>query len=122
MSQKNGILSVICAGRQSNHELSEIARALIIQAVESGSSADSVAKSHEQQYAELSGTITVANGGLCNGYRYLKKPLVSGFFGVKLGGKISMNCWRPFSATNRQFNRNPIINEIGYSGSLMRSS
>jgi hypothetical protein len=104
-----------------------------------------VVTSHELRYAELYASITVANGGLCKEYRYLKKPLVSGFYGVKLGRKISKNCWRfvalkfagsslsgifhltddafrPFSATNRQFNRNPIINEVGYSGSLMRSS
>ncbi|OBS16096.1 hypothetical protein FPOA_13174 [Fusarium poae] len=44
MSQKKGILSVICAGRQSNQELSEVARALIVQAVEGGRSYRDVAE------------------------------------------------------------------------------
>ncbi|KAH7233886.1 uncharacterized protein BKA55DRAFT_580443, partial [Fusarium redolens] len=44
MSQKNGILSIICAGRQRNHEFSEVARALIVQAVESGRSYRDVAE------------------------------------------------------------------------------
>ncbi|KAG7406515.1 hypothetical protein Forpe1208_v014075 [Fusarium oxysporum f. sp. rapae] len=35
---KNGILSIICAKRERNHEFSEVARALIVQAVESGRS------------------------------------------------------------------------------------
>ncbi|KAF6517794.1 hypothetical protein HZS61_003355 [Fusarium oxysporum f. sp. conglutinans] len=44
MSQKNGILSVICAGRKRNHEFSELARALIVQVVESGRSYRDVAE------------------------------------------------------------------------------
>ncbi|KAG7403705.1 hypothetical protein Forpe1208_v016186 [Fusarium oxysporum f. sp. rapae] len=43
MSQKNGILSIICAQRQRNHEFSEVAKALIVQAVEGGRSYRDVA-------------------------------------------------------------------------------
>ncbi|SCO83344.1 uncharacterized protein FRV6_07557 [Fusarium oxysporum] len=43
MSQKNGILSIICAQRQINHEFSEVAKALIVQAVEGGRSYRDVA-------------------------------------------------------------------------------
>lgn len=43
MSQKNGILSILCANRQPNHELNETIRALIVSAVETGSTYRDVA-------------------------------------------------------------------------------
>lgn len=43
MSQDNGILSIICANRQPKEELSEVARALIVSAVETGMSYRDVA-------------------------------------------------------------------------------
>jgi transposase len=38
MSQNNGILSILCANRQRNHEFSDTVKALMVQAVESGRS------------------------------------------------------------------------------------
>ena len=43
MSQKNGILSVMCARRGRNQDFSDVARALIVQAVEGGRSYRDVA-------------------------------------------------------------------------------
>jgi transposase len=43
MSPNTGILSVLCANRQPNHELSETIRALIVSTVETGSSYRDVA-------------------------------------------------------------------------------
>jgi transposase len=209
MSQKAGILSIICAKRQRNHEFSETAKALIVQAVESGRSYRDVAteagcspaaifkifqrrKTHQTldkksrsgrprkltvqqiRYVLISlkrdrrityemlvnflgGEISRTTLRRVIRYHYgrkwramqriphyLQKPLVSGFLGVKLGRKISKNCWRyvvlkfaygrpsgrdhqsddalrRFSAMSPQFNRNLTINEAGSSGSLMRS-
>ncbi|KAM5527796.1 hypothetical protein FOXYSP1_19669 [Fusarium oxysporum f. sp. phaseoli] len=209
MSQKNGILSIICAQRQRNHEFSEVAKALIVQAVEGGRSYRDVAaeagcspaaifnifqrwKAHqtldkksrsgrprkltvqqiryvlvslkrdrrityESLVNYLGGEISRTTIRRVIRYHYGRKwramqriPLSretarQRFLGVKLGGKIPKNCWRyvvlkfadgrrsgifhltydafrPFSATNHQFNCNPIINEVGSSVSHMRSS
>jgi transposase len=43
MSPTTGILSILCANRQPNHELSETIRALIVSTVETGSSYRDVA-------------------------------------------------------------------------------
>ncbi|KAH7169809.1 uncharacterized protein B0J16DRAFT_351581 [Fusarium flagelliforme] len=43
MSQNNGILSILCANRQRNHEFSDTVKALMVQAVESGRSCRDVA-------------------------------------------------------------------------------
>jgi DNA-binding Lrp family transcriptional regulator len=44
MSKKNGILSILCAGRQRHQEFSETAKAIIVYAVESGRSYRDVAE------------------------------------------------------------------------------
>jgi hypothetical protein len=97
-----------------------------------------------QHYAVLSDSITGANGKLYKEFRYQKKQQSSDSLGVKLGKRELTNYrryrsskigryfnlgrdhqtndnFRQFSAMSAQFSPNLIINEVGYSASLMRS-